>query len=222
MSLVESSCRMGETQGRCDFLVMECVEGFIFFVLLTVGLQAKIASITGKHETELAVVKERNTHLQRTVVRLEQEKQATLSGASVEMEQREAVSERLIKVEAKRADAAEREAVDARQRVEEERRVNEELRKRIGVTEARWRLVEEEGRKRVVDAELAMEEQLVMLKEMVAELERINGELMEKGNTLKKRYETNDLVGPYFRYWLFVKQRLICFVYKDGRRKGFR
>jgi hypothetical protein len=217
---------------RSGFLLLrvhcQCVEGFIFLcvgALLTVDLQARIVSITGKHETELAVLKERNTHLQRTVIRLEQDyalKQAALAGASVEMEQQEAVSECLIKVEAKRADAAEREAVDARQRVEEERRVNGELRKRIGVTEAQWRLVEEEGRKRVVDAEVAMEEQLVMLKEMVAELERINGELVEKGNTLKKRYETNDLVGPYFRYWLFVKQRLIRFVYKDGRRKGFR
>jgi hypothetical protein len=193
---------------------------------LTVDLQAKIASITGKHETEVAVVKERNTHLQRAVIRLEQDyalKQAALTGASSEfdkkMEQQEAVSERLIKVEAKRADAAEREVVDARQRVEEERRVNGELRKRIGVIEAQWRLVEEEGRKRVVDAEGAMEEQLVMLKEMVAELERINGELVEKGNTLKKRYEMNDLVGPYFRYWLFVKRRLICFVYRRTKKR---
>jgi hypothetical protein len=183
-----------------------------FCALLTVDLQAKIASITGKHETELAVLKERNTHLQRTVNRLEQDyalKQAALASASAEfdkkMEQQEAVSERLIKVEVKRADAAEREAVDARQRVEEERRVNGELRKRIGVIEAEWRLVEEEGRKRVVDAEGVKEEEVVVLKGMVAELERINGELVQKGNTLRKRYETNDLVGPYFRSWLFVR-----------------
>jgi hemoglobin-like flavoprotein len=90
-------------------------------VLLNVDLQAKIASITGKHETELAVLKERTTHLQRTMNRLEQDyalKQAALAGASSEfakkMEQQEAVSEHLIKVEAKRVDAAEREAVDAR------------------------------------------------------------------------------------------------------------
>jgi hypothetical protein len=79
--------------------------------------------------------------------------------------------------------------------VEEERRVNGELRKRIGVIEAEWRLVEEEGRKRVVDAEGVKEEQLVVLKEMVAELGRINGELVEKGNTLNvKTDEEKDFV----------------------------
>jgi hypothetical protein len=161
------------------------------------------------------------------VNRLEQDyalKQAALASASAEfdkkMEQQEAVSERLIKVEVKRADAAERVAVDARQRVEEERRVNGELRKRIGVIEAERRLLEEEGRKRV-DAEGVKEEQLVVLKGMVAELERINGELVEKGNSLKKRYETNDLVGPCFRYWLLVKCHLMCFVIKMDEEKDF-
>jgi chromosome segregation ATPase len=173
-------------------------------LLIVSYLQTKLASLAGKHQTELAVLQERNTNLQRTLDGLKQDyasKQAELVGASAEfdkrMEKQEAVSKQLIKGETKRADAAEREAAGSRRQVDEERRVNGELRQRIGVMERERRQVEDEGRRMVVSAEGVKNEQLVMLKEKVVELERINAELVEKGNTLRERYENNSLVGPF-------------------------
>jgi hypothetical protein len=176
------------------FLFIEAASHFqsalnvsLFYILLTAGhLQAKITSLTRQHETELTMLKERNTYLQRAMNRHEQDY-------------------------AKRTDTMERQVADAKQQVEEERQVNRELRRQIGTMEAERWLVEE-GRKRMVDAEGVKKEQLVVLKETVAELERVNGELVEKGNTLRKRYETNDLVGLYlilaFCAMMFVVLRL--------------
>ena len=97
----------------------------------------------------------------------------------------------------KHVDTMGRQVVDAKQRMGEKRQVNRELMRQVRTMEGERRLVEEERRKRMVDAEEVKEEQRVVLKETAAELERIDGALVEKGNTLRKRYETNDSVGLY-------------------------
>jgi hypothetical protein len=126
-------------------------------------------------------------------------REAALVEAAAEFDKRvmkqEATSERLVVAETKRADAAEREAEDGRRQVKEERGVNGELKKRIEVMEAARKQIEEEARTRVLDVEAVKHEELIVLKEMVAELERMNDVLVEKAKALRKRYETNDLVG---------------------------
>ena len=143
---------------------------------------------------------ERIVSLQRTVDGLKQDCAAKELEYRKRMEKQETVSERLIKAETKRGDAAEREAGDARRLVEGEQRVNGELRKKIGVMEVERGDVEEEGKKRVVDAQRLKDGQMLVLKEMVVELERVNGELVERGKTLRQRYGTSDLVGTFFRF----------------------
>ena len=154
---------------------------------------------------ELALLQERNTNLVRTMDGLKQDcalKEAALlaapAGFKTEMDRQEAASERLIKSVMKRADAAEQEAAGVRREAEGERRTNEELRKRIEVLQSERRQVEEAGRKMVADAEGAKNEQMVMMKKTIAELERINRELVANAKTLRERYETNGLVGPSF------------------------
>lgn len=149
-------------------------------------------------------------------------KQAALVSSAAEFEKKmgkqEAAAERLIKLETKRADAAEREAAGARRQVEEERLTNGELRKRIGVIEGERRYVEEEGRRMVVDAEGAKDGLLVSMKEKMAELERINKDLVVQCRTLRERYEKNDLV----RTVILHDGVLIHSIYVDGRREGLR
>jgi chromosome segregation ATPase len=159
--------------------------------------------IVGPLQTKLAVLQERNINLQQSIDGLTQDcssKQAELKCVFAEfdkkIEKHEAASKQLLKVETKRADAAEREAAAARRQVDEERRVNGEFKKRIGVMEEERKQLEEEGRRMVVDAEGVKDEQVGVLKEKVVELEKIIGELVEKGNTLKERYEKNSLVSP--------------------------
>lgn len=151
------------------------------------------------------MLQERNTNLVRTMDGLKQDctlKEAALLAAparfKTEMDNQEAASEKLIKSVTKRADAAEKEAAGVRREVEGERRTNEELRKKIEELQYERRQVEEAGRQMVADVEGAKNEQMVLIKKTMADLERINRELVANAKTLKERYETNDLVGPLF------------------------
>ena len=140
---------------------------------------------------------ERTTNLQSMVDELKEDAASKSVEVIKKTEKQEAANERLIKVETKRADAAEREASDVRRQVGEEQRMNKELREKIGEFEAGWKRAEEERRKSVVDMEAMKDEELLVLKETVTELEKHNEELVKKGNTLKERYETKDLVCPF-------------------------
>jgi hypothetical protein len=81
--------------------------------------------------------------------------------------------------------------------VGEEQRMNKELREKIGVIETGWKRAEEERRKIVMDVEEVKDEELLVLRRTVTELEKVNEELVKKGDTLKARYETKDLVSPF-------------------------
>jgi nitrogen fixation/metabolism regulation signal transduction histidine kinase len=186
--------------------------------------------VTFHLQTKIAVLQERNAQFHRTVDSLKQDcaaKEAALIDAAAEFDKRlikhEAASERLLEAETMRADATEREAEDGRRQVKEERRVNGELKKRIGVMEAARKQSEEEARRMVVDAEGVKDEQLIVLKEMVVELQRMNNELVEKAKKLRERYESNALVGSAFvLLGLFCDGTLIRGICVDGRRKRFR
>ena len=158
------------------------------------------------------MLQERNVNLEQIVDKLEQDhamKEVAHVDAYVDLkkklEKQEAASERIDESEMKRADAAEREMMDARRQLEDERCVIKELMQRIIFLEAKRQQVEEEGRGKLADAEAVGNEKVAMLKEMVVELERINEEFVEKGNTLKERYETHDLVGSFCSIWLLVQ-----------------
>ena len=112
------------------------------------------------------------------------------------MEKQEAASERLIKVETKRADAAEREAADMRRQIEEAQRVNGELRNQIKESEAVWKHAEEERRKMMMDGEIMKDKELLVQKEMVMRLEKVNEDLIKRSDTLMERYKAKHLVGP--------------------------
>lgn len=144
--------------------------------------------MTGRLETETAVLKERNSAIQQTLDEVKREastQQAAFVGASVDFEKKfakqEDLNDRLIRAERSRADAFERETLDAKRAVSE--------------FEERVMGLQEEIKQIASQGEGAEMEKVLVLKAMIHELEETNRALALRAGSLKERYSRGDLVG---------------------------
>jgi hypothetical protein len=80
------------------------------------------------------------------------------------------------------------------EKVEDEKRTNAELNTRIEAIESEKRVLEEEGKRALADAQRSHAEKMDTLKGTVEEFERAHWDRVEKSKTLYQRYRSNDLV----------------------------
>jgi hypothetical protein len=130
-------------------------------------------------------------------------KRASIVRGSLEFDEKlakqEAACERLVALESKRANSAEKAAMDVRQDLADERKLIGELTMRIGKME-KEKVKMEEGRRMVVDVEDFYTKKVKVLEELAEELRQANRDLIERAKTLRERYSMNNLVGPHFYF----------------------
>lgn len=169
---------------------------------LTIFIQAKLESVTGKLNVEIAVLREQKAGLQATVTRVTEEaaaQQAGFIGASVDYENKlskqEETHARLVQAETQRTVAAGRDAADAK-------RLADDLVQQLESGRAELEDAKKKAREVASRESLGMEGEVVVLRARLEELEGENSTLQNRARNLNKRYKDGDLVCFLAMAWL--------------------
>ncbi|KAF7376538.1 hypothetical protein MSAN_00069900 [Mycena sanguinolenta] len=153
----------------------------------------KLESAIGKLNTELAVLREQKASLQATLTQVTEDlatQRAGFVGASADYEDKlcrlEETHAKLLRAEELRAIAAEKDAADAKQRIEA-------LIQQVESGKAELEDVKQKAREAVSRENMSVGDEVVILRARLEEVEGENSSLQRRARNLMQRYQDGDL-----------------------------